>query len=340
MSPLKNPFSAAARQQKQLGLYRASLKEEYGAHADVYRKVRSLIPSGRLRDVEAMYEGAWASRERMLDGRPLYTAILRWILVTDGNSRSPLKKFLPAFDAEYQKTPTPFWGALYASALQDVGADLRGTKWAHEVTRTQWRGLHEMNALALDVLEATAAHPDAPLHFAWMEAAHHSTLSGHMDRDPQQTWAALYALDPTNLAIVGGRGVQLLPRWHGRSTTDAERFARQAMEATRDEYGTGAYAAVLTDFANISHHTAADSHIDRDLLRQAYEDLLARFPGSVRILNEYANTMSWLDDEPAVWHVYEGHGLRAIVPERWGGDSDATGMSYAVNALDFARRNH
>lgn len=286
-----------------------------------------------------MYDAAWTSREKLADGRPLYTALLRWALTVDERSTTVLTHYLSAFEAEYKKTPTPFWGALYASALQDVGATLRGTKWAREVKRTQWLGYHEMNARAHQVLLDSEHSGDAATNFVWMEAAHHSALDGRLDRDPAQTWAALYALDPTNLAIIGGRGVQLLPRWHGTSAADAEEFARRAMVATRDEYGTGAYAAVFTEFPNIGHNAPDDVGIDRALLRQSYEDLLARFPTSLRIINDYANAMSWIDDEPAVWHVYANLGLRAIIPSCWGGRSERVGMTYAVDAIEYARRN-
>lgn len=339
MASIRNLLGATARHRRQLGLRLATEEETYGPYGPLRREVRSLAASGRLRDVEAMWDAAWHSQERLPDGHLLYGSILRWVSNPDKKDAARPEPFLSAFEAEYLSTPTPFWGAVYANALDDIAGLRRGKRWGHEVTRAQWQGYDEMKAHAAHVLSESADN-GATTNFAWCEMAHLLTLSGHLDGDAEDTWVNLLSCAPTDLNLLGARGVQLLPRWYGSSSRDAERFARQAMEATRDQYGTGAYSAVMVSFANIGSLDPEDVHIDEELLRKSYEDLLVRFPGSVEILNNYANTMWWLGNDVAVWHIYSTHGLRAIIPSAWGGHTDRIGMAWAVDSFQTARTHH
>lgn len=329
---------SAAKKQSALGLRLATLDEKYAQHAGLKAQIESLVETGRLGEFEALWNAAWASKEFTAFGERLYDLELRWVVALDEETIENPAGFLNAFSAQFAQTPTAFWGGMYALALQAIADDIRGGNWAHQVTDSAWLASGNIHGRVAEILGATAG--TAAGSFPWARAAYAHALE-HADADAfAAQWEQLYALDAANLSALSDHAIHLLPRWRGVGPADAENFARQATNTVTDVFGSGAYAGIVGGFANIGELDIDDTAVDATLLRQSYQDLLARFPGSVVLLNAFANGMSWANDEAAVWAAYESFGLRAIDPFTWGGDDEDEGMEYAVDAISYARDNH
>lgn len=324
-----------------MGLRLITQEERYGAFLPLKTDVESLAVTGRLHELEGHYAAAWQSRQLLPSGRRLYSSLVSWAVALDESIIRNPTPYLDAFSTQYEATPTPFWAGVYAAALTEIADEIRGDDWAHKVSDKRWALHGDLTRHAAMILdEAGSADGADPFgNHAWLEAAYEVSLGGAPDEQFHGLWERLYALDPANIAVLSSRGIHLLPRWCGQGPHDAEAFARAAIEPARAVLGTGAYAAVYLAYPNIGELDAEDTAVDPVVLKQSFIDLLAHFPGSLELLNEFANSMSWVGDEATVWSIHQ-QGLRAIEPFSWGGDDEDEGMEYAVNAFDYARDNH
>ena len=168
---------------------------------------------------------------------------------------------------------------------------------------------------------------------AAVEFIHTATL---LHDDVVEGFNQVIQLDPTNLQLLREHGQDMLPRWYGKDEHSLERFALWAMEATQQTYGRGAYAYIYGLIA-ILGVDVDETVVNVELLDAGYSDLRQRFP-CLNLENEHANAMSWADAESRVLSLFN-EGLRIIDYRAWGGDDEAEGMEYALNAYTYARDN-
>lgn len=253
--------------------------------------------------------------------------------------------YVAPFEEAYRQRPEPYTAVLLAEACFNVSDSVRGGDWIDNTDEAALDLAHEWNVRGYEALSAQADAVKVgqggtadPQHYPWY--AQYYISATRLTRSLEDLVAAfnqVFALDPTNLQLLREHGQELLPRWRGEDESTLEEFARWAMEATKQTYGRGAYAYIYGNLANIGELDSEDTAVNVELLDAGYRDLLERHP-CIRLQNEQANVLSWADAESRVLAVFN-NGLRAIDYSAWGGDDEAEGMEYALNAYSFARDN-
>ncbi|WP_292038774.1 MULTISPECIES: hypothetical protein [unclassified Brevundimonas] len=248
------------------------------------------------------------------------------------------------FEAAYRLRPEPYTAVLLAQACYDVADEFRGTDWTVNTDDAsldlsqQWnmRGYKALSAQDEAVKIDETGRFD-PLNYPWYAQYYNSVsrLTCTHD-DVVEGFNQVIQLDPTNLQLLREHGQDMLPRWYGKDEHSLERFALWAMEATQQTYGRGAYAYIYGLIA-ILGVDVDETVVNVELLDAGYSDLRQRFP-CLNLENEHANALSWADAESRVLSLFN-EGLRVIDYRAWGGDDEAEGMEYALNAYTYARDN-
>lgn len=312
-------------------------EEAYGELASHYSITQNLLSAGNFAGFQTLFEQAWQSKQRMPSGERLYQILLGWAeLDLDGPETSDRE--LEIYAAGYAAAPSCFTAGLFACRLYDLAFEVRGEQWAATVSAQQWGTFASLHEMARDLLQRHRSEALAKGCFVWHWADYVTGLELFAgDARFHASFEALWALDRSNLLLIQNHATRLLPRWYGRCEADAEKFAQHAVALTRDELGTGAYAAAYGEFANTGELDVNDTACDPAQLKQGYRDLYARFTG-LCLLNRFANAMSWCNDEAEVLRLFQLP-LEAIDHLAWGGDDEEEGLEYARNAYEYARDN-
>ncbi|WP_313320706.1 hypothetical protein [Stenotrophomonas sp.] len=309
--------------------------EAYGAYASHYSRAQNLLKAGDIAGFEQMFQQAWQSKECTPSGDRVYQTLLGWTeLDLDGPETSDRE--LEIYANAYAANPSAFSAGLFASRIYDLAHEVRGAEWADKVSAQQWGTFTSLHGMARALLERHRQQAQGCFVWHWANyVTGLETFAG--DARFHEAFEALWSLDRANTTVIANHANSLLPRWYGASEQDAEGFARHAIEATRAELGRGAYAAAYGGFANVGELDVDDTACDAELLKQAYQDLYARFDG-LSLLNRFANAMSWCNDEEEVLRIFQTP-LEAIDYLAWGGDDEEEGLEYAQNAYEYARDN-
>jgi hypothetical protein len=203
----------------------------------------------------------------------------------------------------------------------------RGTAWARDVQADQWQGYEALLGEADAVLDS---HPD-PADFSWrMSDYSRSANTGDFDIFKARFERA-WLMDRYNIDLCRSHARMIMPRWLGRDEHDLENFARRAADLTRDRFGLGFYALIQQANTEVGDHELADTLCDPDLVKQGFEDLLARFPAP-SVMNLYADTLEWMGDTEALADLFESR-FRVMVPQIWYGETRSDKISYLFATL-------
>lgn len=318
-----------------LGLRLATDQESMGEYAELRDRVSSLAVAGKLEEFDGIYGWAWESRAKIPDGRPLYSMLISWATGIHAPSElDQMQEYLDPFARRYRMAPSPTTGALYAQALMHLAGLERGAAWAHQTEPSQWAGFAAALSSANAVLDET--RDVATESYIWHEVEYQMSFftggaRGALDEAMERAWS----LDRNNLALIAMHVEFLLPRWAGVDEQDADVFARRAAELTAEEFGAGAYSMCYLALANYPQVEAGDTAVDPALVHRGFKDLQERY-GCVRTENNFARTMSWLDQEQVVKDIFDG-GLKFIDHGSWQGDSPSGSLEAAVRAYMYAR---
>lgn len=318
------------------GLRLATDQETFGKYATLRTYVSTLAENGGLAEFDALYSEAWESKARIPDGRPVYAMLISWVTDNSPSTLEGMQDYLDPFAHRYRIEPSPITAALYAQALLYLAGLERGAAWAQQTSPAQWAGFAAAISSARAVLDETQDAAEGS--YIWHEVAYQLSLftdggrSG-LDAAMERAWR----LDRNNLALIALHIQYLLPRWAGQSEQDADEFARHAAQLTANEFGAGAYAVGYLTLANYPQVDAEDTAADPELVHRGFIDLMQR-NACVRTHNDFARTMSWLNQEHLVTQIFD-NGLSVIDHGSWQGDSPEESMELAVRALMFAREN-
>jgi hypothetical protein len=188
--------------------------------------------------------------------------------------------------AEHPKSALPH--ILHAEVLMKHAWSYRGSGYANEVTPQAWADFTSYLRQAVNYLNehADVALTDSYAHdilliigmgLGWDASQMESIAEDGLKRNPD------------DISLYFSRLTTLLPKWGGNART-LDKYIRQAAERTRAQHGMSMYARLYSAAAEeqYSHALFENSYADWALVKQGYEDMLARFPKSVARRTRFA----------------------------------------------------
>lgn len=281
----------------------------------------------------AAFEAARAEGDLAENGKPRYLLVKDWFLeefmaIPDSDDAGPRHEaLLDGFASYFREDPSPFSAATYADALRVTAYAWRGTACAADVNMDQADQFRRFLQQADAVLDS---QPD-PQDFSWRASDFRRGAETGSFSEYQRRFEAVWALDRYNIDLCRSFARMIMPRWLGRDEHDLEVFARRAAELTKDRFGYGFYALIQAANTEVGEHEIEDTLCDPALVKQGFEDLLARFPAPSNF-NLYADMLEWMKDTQALADLLETR-FRTIVPEIWYGDTIDDKFAYAFETL-------
>lgn len=211
--------------------------------------------------------------------------------------------------------------ALHARALVAHGQSYRGTSFANEVPPEAWEFYHGYLRQAATYLRehADVALTDSYAHFVLIQ------VGKGLSWDKAQLMAIAedgLKRNPEDIVLHQAMVESLLPKWGGNAKL-LDTYIGKATAQTHALYGSGMYAMLYSEAAAAQYGSALfeDSHADWDKMKQAYEDILAKFPASARQRNRYAYMACVAKDKATLQRLLGeiGDGVRL---DAWGNNAD------------------
>lgn len=281
----------------------------------------------------AAFEAALAEGDLAENGKPRYALVKDWFLeeftaIPDSDDAGPRHEaLLDSFAAYFRREPSSFSAATYADALRVTAYAWRGTACAADVNLDQAEQFDKFLRRADAVLDSQPGPDD----FAWRASDFRRGAETGSFSEYQRRFEAAWALDRYNIDLCRNFARMIMPRWLGRDAHDLEVFARRAADLTKDRFGYGFYALIQAANTEVGEHELEDTLCDPALVKQGFEDLVARFPTPSNF-NLYADMLEWMNDTEALADLLDTR-FRAIVPEIWYGDTLDDKFVYAFETL-------
>ncbi|QNA89982.1 DUF4034 domain-containing protein [Massilia sp. Dwa41.01b] len=206
---------------------------------------------------------------------------------------------------------------LHARSLLAHGQSYRGGSYAKDVPPEAWKFYHEYLRQAAEYLKdhAEVALTDSDAHYVllsigrglgWSSEQMVAIAEDGLKRNPDDV--------SLHFAVVD----HLLPKWNG-TPRELDTYILQATEKTRGQFGTGMYARLYSAAAEDQFGSGLfeDSYADWDKMKRGYEDLLARYPASVRQRNRYAHMACVAKDKEVMLRLLKEIGSEVRTKE-WG----------------------
>jgi hypothetical protein len=170
----------------------------------------------------------------------------------------------------------------------------RTDKFADQVTEEGWRLFRERLAEARKVLDqAKALSSRCPV---WWHVYQRVALGQGW---PREDYDALFkeakAFEPEFYYYDLARAKFLLPRWHG----EPGEWAKVAEEQIPIQGATGheIYARVVWEMSTYDEDLFGESNASWKKARRGYDDLRARYPASLELLNKYCRIACYAGDK-------------------------------------------
>ena len=206
---------------------------------------------------------------------------------------------------------------LHAQSLVEHGWSYRGGGYAKDVPPESWKEFHAYLRRAVEYLNA---HADVALTDSY---AHHQLLQIGRGLGWTRAQTAAIAKDgltrnPDDILLYFELLKGLLPKWGGNAR-QVDDFIKNTAEQTRAKYGNAMYARLYSAAAEEEFGQALfeDSYADWGKMKQAYEDMFARYPNSPDRLNRYAYMACLAKDKDTFLKLFKEIGA-GIQPKRWG----------------------
>lgn len=210
---------------------------------------------------------------------------------------------------------------LHAKALTEHGWSYRGGGYVKDVPREAWKDFHAYLERAANYLKAHAdvALTDSSAHLVllrigrglgWPSEQMVAIANDGLKRNPDD-------LDLT-FQVMG----TLLPKWGGNADV-LDAYINQVTAQTRAQFGMGMYARLYASAAinQYGYTLFQDTHADWRKIRQGYDDLLARYPGSPMFRNRYAFIACIAKDKATAGRLLGELGT-AIDTSEWGSNPE------------------
>jgi hypothetical protein len=301
------------------------------------QRVEQALWYGDLSEVERLVARARQSRERTRDGVPPMTLVVEGLAYV-GNRGSTTAAYFAHWVAythawAAQQPNSVLAQVMHAQALTSQAWYERGGGYSNTVTPEASRAFVDgVQAAAAQLRRSAAvASTDALWHLRWVG------LGNTLGWTPEQIMAAgRRALDvEPGLHVAYYRVLEnVLPKWGG-SAADVDRWIREAVRRTEGELGLELYARLYADasYSQFKADLFSDSRAQWPLMKQGFEQMLARWPGPMprnqyayfaclaRDRTAYLAAMTALDDagfEPDAQH-WGSLGQRSVEGcKRWG----------------------
>lgn len=209
---------------------------------------------------------------------------------------------------------------LHARALVAHGWSYRGGDYIHKVPPEALKQFQAYLLRAVKYLEthAAVALTDSYSHLVLLK------IGTALGWDKQQMAAILadgLKRNPDDISLYSEMLVSLMPKWGG-DLQSLDGFIRYAAEQTEARFGSGMYAELYSNVADEFGHGLFDnSHAEWPRMKQAYEDMFARFPTNPARLNRYAYMACVAKDKP-VFTALLGKLGSTIHTNQWGANPE------------------
>jgi hypothetical protein len=188
---------------------------------------------------------------------------------------------------------------LHARALVAHAWSYRGRGQPNEVPPEAWADFHEYLKRAAQYLQdhAKVVMTDPSAHRVLLEIGTNLAWDIETLKTIQQDGLKQ---NPDDIMLYLDMVTPLLPIWQGNARV-LDNYIREATQQTQADYGTGMYALLYSQAAEMhySHALFEDSRADWPTMKKSYEDMLARFPSPARV-NRYAYMACLAKDRPTL----------------------------------------
>ena len=271
------------------------LVDETGIQEDFSNRVRAWLNAGNFDELDRVAADlrrtneVWTSGLAKLDS--YYRAMYRPVPEQQGTWDTHL-----AFLEHWAQVRSNSVAARVAlgQAYANYAWFARGQGWSSGVSSDSWKLYATRLAKARQILEEAEK---LPVKDAWLYVPLVQVANGQSWPRPQaeELVRKALAIDPRCYSVCFNLAIYLLPRWHGRPG-DWARFAEDMADLTRKEQGESVYArivwATVLGFRGNGEFALNDDLFPRNQisyarLKQGFEDLNRRFPGSMRNVNGF-----------------------------------------------------
>jgi hypothetical protein len=189
-----------------------------------------------------------------------------------------------------------------ADFLAEYAWHARTDKFADEVTEQGWRLFRERLAEARTVLDgAKTLSPGCPM---WWQVYQRVALGQGW---PREDYDALFkeakAFEPEFHLYDVSRAHFLLPRWHGEEGEWAK--VAEAQIPIQGATGYEIYARVVWEMSTYNEDVFGESNASWRKVRKGFEELTARHPDSIELLNRYCRMACFADDRTLARKLFE-----------------------------------
>lgn len=329
----REPLSLEEKLVQDYDLYLLDLHDELPDLMAERDAMRAAWRNGDFEAYQQAFEAARASGAIAENGKPHYSLVKDWFLEPflalpeDEENAQAQEDELAPFRAFFHRSPSAFSAATYADALRVMAFVRRGSAWGRDVSGEQWQSYEALLREADDVLDS---HPD-PSDFSWRMSDYRRSANAGNFETFKARFERVWLMDRYNIDLCRSHARMIMPRWLGRDEHDLEAFARRAAELTKDRFGFGFYALIQQANTDVGDHELEDTLCDPDLVKQGFEDLLARFPAP-SVMNLYADALEWMGDTEALADLLENR-FRVMVPQIWYGETRSDKISYLFATL-------
>lgn len=206
---------------------------------------------------------------------------------------------------------------LHAEALLLHAWSYRGGGFAKDVPPEAWKDFEDYLRRAVAYLGAHAdvALTDSHAHQVLLQAGR------ALGWDRQQLDIIRregLKRNPEDIGLYFEMLSSVLPRWGGNPRV-LDDYIKSVVEETRAQYGTAFYARLYSAAAEseFGHALFENSYADWPTMKQAYEDMFARYPNSPKRRNSYAYMACLAKDRDTLLRLLGEIGKDAIAAQ-WG----------------------
>lgn len=206
---------------------------------------------------------------------------------------------------------------LHAEALLAHAWSYRGNGFAKEVPPEAWKDFNDYAQRAVAYLGAHAdvALTDSHAHALLLQAGR---ALGWNRQQMDAIRREGLKRNPEDIGLHFEMLTGLLPKWGGNPRA-LDDYIKSVVEETRAQYGTGFYARLYATAADadFGHALFDNSYADWPTMKQAYEDMFARYPNSPERRNSYAYMACLAKDKDTLLRLLGEIGKDTMASE-WG----------------------
>jgi hypothetical protein len=203
----------------------------------------------------------------------------------------------------------------YGLALTEHGWFFRGNGYANDVPPDAWVPFRKYIARARDYLVAHKA--EARIDPCWYETMLDiANAQGWNEEEFRRLLGEALRAEPDFYATYFAAVEYLLPKWHG-DVTEVEKFASEAVLATRDIEGTAMYARIYwyASQRQFGNSIFNDSAVVWPKMKAAFDDVIKRYPDAWNT-NNYARFACLAKDRSTATQLFARIGASPLA-EAW-----------------------